>query len=269
MAATRSGVARRPSRSGSSPMASRSSWTAFLTRSMSTLMAGTLWTVTVWTGRTSLVRSLVAVDAPEVAVALGDVQPVAHDEVARDGEADVAQGDLDALLALLDEQGADIEALRLARVEVAAEIVERQAAVDDVLDDEDAAALELGVEVLDDADDAAGLGRAAVRAHGHEVDVDRQLDRPAQIAQEEHGALEDGDEERGLVYVVPGDLGAQLGDTGRQLLLVDEEGADVGLGPRRDGGSGGGCGGGDAHGVVPASRPIGHRRHRREVTGGA
>ena len=96
-------------------------------------------------------------DAPEVAVALADIEAVAHDEVGRDGEADVAQGDLDALLALLDQQGADVEALRLAGLEVAAQIVQRQAAVDDVLDDEDAAALELGVEVLDDADDAADV----------------------------------------------------------------------------------------------------------------
>src|SRR6516165_3076863 len=123
MAATRSGVASRPSRSGFSPMADRSSCTALRTRSTSTL-----------TGRPpcrrSLVGPLVAVHAAQVAEALADIEPVADHEVGRDGEADVAQIELDPLLALLDQQRADLEALRLAGVQVAAQVVEREAAVD-------------------------------------------------------------------------------------------------------------------------------------------
>ena len=126
MAATRSGVATSPSRAGSSPMAVSSSVTAARTRSVSTLI-----------GPSSLQRSRVVVDAGEVAVALGDVEPVAHDELGRDGEADVAQVEVDALLALLDQERADLEALGLAGVEVAPQVVEREPAVDDVLDDED------------------------------------------------------------------------------------------------------------------------------------
>ncbi|HEX4175448.1 MAG TPA: hypothetical protein VHY81_05975 [Acidimicrobiales bacterium] len=43
-------------------------------------------------------------DAAEVAVALAHIEAVAHDEVGRDVEADVAERDLDALLALLDQR---------------------------------------------------------------------------------------------------------------------------------------------------------------------
>ena len=143
-------------------------------------------------------RSLVAVDAAQVPVALGHVEAVADHELGRDGEADVAQVEVDPLLALLDQQRADLHALGLAGREVAPQVVERQAAVDDVLDDQHVAALELGVEVLDDAHHARRLRGAAVGGHGHEVDVDRQGDGPAEVAHEEHGALEHGDQQRRL-----------------------------------------------------------------------
>src|SRR5580658_6805859 len=201
MEATRDGVASRPSRSGSSPMATSSSCTAARTRSTSTL-----------TDLRSLIRALVAVDGVEVAVALGHIEAVAHDELGWNGEADVLEVELDPLLALLDQEGADLDALGLARVEIAAQVVEREPAVDDVLHHQHVTTLELGVEVLDDAHHARGLGGAPVGGHGHEVDVDRQGDGAAEVAHEEHGALEHGDEERGLVGVVPGDVGAQLGD---------------------------------------------------------
>ena len=145
--------------------------------------------------QSSVRPSLVAVDVGQVAVALGDVEAVADDEIGRDGEADVAQVELDPLLALLHQQGAHLEALGLAGEEVAAQVVQREPAVDDVLDHEDVAPVEVGVEVLDDAHDARGLGGAAVGGDGHEVDVDRQRDGAAQVAHEEHGALEHADEE--------------------------------------------------------------------------
>ena len=45
--------------------------------------------------------------------------------------------------------------------------------VDDVLDDQDVAALDRRVEVLEDPHDAAGVGRRAVGGDGHEVDLAR------------------------------------------------------------------------------------------------
>ena len=184
MAATRRGVATSPSRSGSSPMA------------LSSLGHGGLDPLDV---DAHVISSLVAMDTGQVAVALVDVEAVAHDEVGRDGEADVAQVELHPLLALLDQERAHLDALGRAGVQVAAQVVQREAAVDDVLDHQDVAALELGVEVLDDAHHARGLGGAAVGGHGHEVDVDGQVDGPAQVAHEEHGPLEHGDEQRRLV----------------------------------------------------------------------
>ncbi len=76
------------------------------------------------------------VNRVEVAVALVDVEAVAHDEVRGDREADVLQRLFDALLALFQEQRADLQAPGAARAEVLAQVVERESGVDDVFDDQ-------------------------------------------------------------------------------------------------------------------------------------
>ena len=73
------------------------------------------------------------------------------------------------------------------------------------------AAREVEVEVLHDAHDAARAGRAAVGRDRHEVELDRQVDRPGEVAHEHERALEHADEQRRGPGVVGGDLGAELG----------------------------------------------------------
>ena len=51
-------------------------------------------------------RSWYTADVREVAVALGDVEPVADDELGRDAEALVGQIEIDRLQPVLDEEGA-------------------------------------------------------------------------------------------------------------------------------------------------------------------
>ena len=82
------------------------------------------------------------------------VEPVADRERVRDLEADVARGQVDLAPLGLGEQRADLERGRVAGPEVAQQVLQRQAGVDDVLDDQDVAALDRGVEVLEDPHDA-------------------------------------------------------------------------------------------------------------------
>ena len=86
---------------------------------------------------------------------------------------------------------------------------------------------QLGVEVLDDADDAAGLGGRPVARHRHEVDLDGQVDGPGQVGEERERALEDAHEQRRPVGVVGGDLGAELGDPRLELLAGDDDLAEA------------------------------------------
>src|SRR5687768_14564404 len=92
-------------------------------------------------------RSYVHADIGEIAVALGYIQSVADDELGWDLEPDVLEIGVAALEALLHQQGAHLEAGRVARQQVLAEVREGQAAVDDVLHHDDVAAGEVEVEV--------------------------------------------------------------------------------------------------------------------------
>src|SRR5207248_2495223 len=78
-------------------------------------------------------------DVRQVSVPLSVVQPVADDEAIRDLETDVANGDVGLPAPLLDEESAHFQRHRLACAEVAYEVGEREARVDDVLQDEDVA----------------------------------------------------------------------------------------------------------------------------------
>ena len=147
--------------------------------------------------------------------------------VGRDAEADVLQVGLDLLQPFLDEQRAHLERRRPARLQVLAEVREREAGVDDVLDDQHVAVGEVEIEVLHDAHDTARARRRPVRRHRHEVELDGQVDRAGEIGHEHERALEDADEQRRMVVVVGGDLLAEIADALLQLVLVDDDPTDV------------------------------------------
>src|SRR5256886_6489060 len=163
----------------------------------------------------------VLVDRGQVAVPLADVEPVADDEVGWDPEPDVAQVEVVALEPFLQEQRAHLERRRPARREVLPQVGQREAGVDDVLDDQDVAAGEVDLEVLLDANDAAGAGGGPVGRHSHEVELDGQVDGSGEVAHEYERALEHPYEQRRMVGVVGGDLLAELGDALLELLGAD------------------------------------------------
>ena len=91
------------------------------------------------------------------------------------------------------------------------QVAERQAGVDDVLDDDDVAAVERGVEVLDHLD-FAGRGRAlGVARDRHEIERDVAGDVPREVGQEDERALQHGDDVE-IVGEVPADLQRHFGD---------------------------------------------------------
>jgi len=103
--------------------------------------------------------------------------------------------------------------------QVAPEVAQGQPGVDDVLHDEHVAVAQVEVEVLHDAYDPAGLGRAAVGRDGHEVELHGEIDRPGEVGHEQKRAFQHPDQERRLAVVVGGDLGAELNDARPQCRL--------------------------------------------------
>lgn len=65
---------------------------------------------------------------------------------------------------------------------VLAEVIKRQSTIDNVFDDDDIAPGEIDIEVLDDANDTAGLRCCAIRRHRHEVEFHRQRNWQAMSA---------------------------------------------------------------------------------------
>src|SRR5438067_769446 len=110
-------------------------------------------------------------DVGKIPVALVVVQAVPHDEGRRDREPVVADVERDLLNLGLSHQGADLEAPRLAALQVLEQVGERQTRVDDVFDDEDVPVVQVEVEVLQDPHDAARAGGRPVARDSHEVEL--------------------------------------------------------------------------------------------------
>ena len=148
------------------------------------------------------------------------------------------------------------------RGQVLQQVVEGEAAVDDVLDHDDVAAAEVDVEVLHDAHHTAGLGGAAVGRHRHEVELDRQVDVAGQVGHEHQRALEHADQQRGTALVVAGDLLAELGEALVEHLLGDDDLTEVRVGVGTEAGTVARSGHGGRSYRTPSGPSAGTNRRR-------
>ena len=137
-------------------------------------------------------------DVGQVAVTLGVVQAVADDELVGDVEADVGDVDVGAHGVGLAQQRAHPQRPRMPGREVAQQPGQRQPGVDDVLDDQHVAVVDVAVEVLEDPHHARRRRRRAVGADRHELQLRGQRDRPGQVGDEHDRALEHGDQQQVL-----------------------------------------------------------------------
>jgi hypothetical protein len=160
------------------------------------------------------------VQVRQTPVALLQVEAISHEELVWDGEADVADGqvvDQPPVRAVEERRGG--ERGGVAQRERLAEVVQGQAGVDHVLDDEDVAAGDLLVQVLQEADPrvAARVRVGAVRRELDEVEGVGDADGARQVRDEDDARLEGRDEERLTAAVVADDLAPELADTVGQL----------------------------------------------------
>jgi hypothetical protein len=161
------------------------------------------------------------VEVGQVAVALVQVEAVADEELVGDGEADVAHGQVldEAPIGAVEECGGGERSGGAERQRLA-EVVEREAGVDDVLDDHDVASGDLGVEVLEQADAGvpALVGAGCVARELQKVEAVWDPERAREVGDEDDARLQRRDEERLAAVVVARELAAELADTRLQLL---------------------------------------------------
>jgi hypothetical protein len=152
----------------------------------------------------------------QVAVALLEIEAVPHEQLVGHREAHVADGHILHQAAIgAVEEGHGGQGGRVAERERLAEVVEREPRVDDVLDDEDVAARDLRVQVLEEADPGmpALVGAGGVARELDEVDAVVDPERAGQVGDEDDAGLERRDEQGLAAFVVTGDLAPQLADT--------------------------------------------------------
>ena len=107
------------------------------------------------------------------------------------------------------------------------------AGVEDVVDEDDAAAMQIAELLGDDLGSLAGDALAGIAADGNDADPHGDGDLAHEIGAEDHCAGEDGDDGdlcRAVEFgdgVVFGDEPGQLGDASGDLLLGDEDAVDV------------------------------------------
>ncbi len=112
--------------------------------------------------------------------------------------------------------------LRAARLQNLLQVVQGQPGVDDVFDDDDVAAFEAGVEILDQLDLAGRSGASGVARDGHEVDADLAFHRPHEVCQENERALEDADEVHGAGGKIAADFLSEREDPRREFVVANQ-----------------------------------------------
>ena len=125
----------------------------------------------------------------QVSVPLGIVEPVADHEFVLDVEALEIRFDGHNAARVFIEQRADLDRRGLSRIEHAYQVRERVARIDDILDDDDVAPLDLAVEVFDQLDFARGFGSRAVGRDGHKIHFDGNAHRAKKVRVKHYAAL--------------------------------------------------------------------------------
>jgi hypothetical protein len=156
------------------------------------------------------------VQVGQIPVALLEIEAVSNEELVGHREAHVADGHVlhqAAVRAVEERHGRQRGGI--AEGERLAEVVERQAGVDHVLDDQDVAARDLRVEILEEADAAmaALIGAGRIASELDEVEAVVDPDRARQIGDEDDARLEGRDEQRLSALVVTRNLTSELADT--------------------------------------------------------
>ena len=128
----------------------------------------------------------------QVAEALVEVETVAHEELVRDREPNVAHRQIvDKPAVGPIEQGHGCDRARPAQDERLRQRVQRQARVDDVLDEQDVLPDDVEVEILEQADRARAPGAAsAVARELDEVDPVDDRQRARQVGEKDEARLQ-------------------------------------------------------------------------------
>src|SRR5215217_1521881 len=129
------------------------------------------------------------------------VQAVTNHEFIRNGEAYQVYLDLDSFRFLLLQQCDDSQVAGVPPLQHVEQVLQGETAVDDVFNNNNAPALDVFVEIFQDANHTGALRRRAIGGNRHEIDFERDRHLPHQVRHERDGAIEHSDEQRHVIAV--------------------------------------------------------------------
>ena len=154
----------------------------------------------------------------KIAVLFGVVEAVADHEPIVNREADVLDGDIHLPARGLAEQTRRAKRLGVPGPEDVLQVGQCQARIHDVFDDDDIAAVERGVEILEHPDLAGARPGLRIARNRHEIERHRAVHVPDQVGEKHEGALQNSHQVHVVRGVAP-DFSRQLGDPFLNLLL--------------------------------------------------
>src|SRR5262249_32654021 len=129
----------------------------------------------------------------EIPVSLGVIETVSDHERIGNAKADISYFHGAHPPLRLIQQRRDAHRLGLPLLEQIDQVIQRNTAIDNILDDQHMRVLERDVEILGDLDFTRGRLALAVTGDAHEVDADVALDGAGEIGQKEARPLENAD----------------------------------------------------------------------------
>ena len=129
-----------------------------------------------------------------------------------------------ALLAILLSQLAGLSAFC---AETDADCVECAPAIEDVIEEENMAAIDVRHRELMEGDDATAFGGIVVAGDAQTIELQRERNAPEQIGHENQRTVQDGDDGEIFAAIIFGDLTGELIEPREDGLLVKEDGFEV------------------------------------------
>jgi hypothetical protein len=100
-------------------------------------------------------------------------------------------------------------------------------AVEDIVEDQNVAGVDVGQRMLIEGDRTAALGAAVIACDAEGIELERQRNPSEEVGHEHQRAVQYGDDGELLAAIVLGDLRGELIETGENGLLVKEDGFDI------------------------------------------
>src|SRR5829696_6181525 len=151
------------------------------------------------------------------------VEAVTNHEFIRNGEAHQVYLDLDRFRFLLLQQCDDSQVARVPPLQHVEQVLQGETAVDDVFNNNNAPALDVFVEILQDANHTGALRCRAIRGNRHEIDLERDRHLPHQVRHERDGAVEHSHQEGHVIAVRLVELLRHLGSPRPNLTVVYQD----------------------------------------------